>query len=183
MSVSQFTSVSGILLDGVLINAGSVDINGTAAGLILDADGDTHLGASTDDQIDVTINGAQDFKFTSNSFVVLSGSNIAGPSSTFATFIPVTAQQNITGAGAISVSTYFTAITTTAGNAYTLADAAIKGQLKKIYLAVDSGDATITPSNLSGGTTIVLGDVGDYVLLVWGGNSWIVLENSGTAVA
>ena len=38
------------------------DLNGTE--LILDADGDTSLHASTDDQIDVKIAGADDFKFS-----------------------------------------------------------------------------------------------------------------------
>ena len=36
--------------------------------LILDADGDTSITADTDDQIDVKIAGADDFKFTANTF-------------------------------------------------------------------------------------------------------------------
>jgi hypothetical protein len=50
------------------------DINGDE--LILDADGDTSITADTDDQIDIRINGADDFTFTGNSFNVLSGSEI-----------------------------------------------------------------------------------------------------------
>jgi len=53
------------------------DLNG--AELILDADGDTSLHASTDDQIDVKIAGADDFKFTANTFTANSGSGIVVP--------------------------------------------------------------------------------------------------------
>jgi hypothetical protein len=53
------------------------DLNGTE--LILDADGDTSLHASTDDQIDVKIAGADDFKFTANTFTAQSGSSIVVP--------------------------------------------------------------------------------------------------------
>ena len=44
--------------------------------LILDADADTSINADTDDQIDVKIAGADDFKFTANNFNILSGSTL-----------------------------------------------------------------------------------------------------------
>ena len=50
------------------------DLNGSE--LILDADGDTSLHASTDDQIDVKIAGADDFKFSANAMNILSGSTL-----------------------------------------------------------------------------------------------------------
>jgi hypothetical protein len=50
------------------------DLNGSE--LILDADGDTSIHASTDDQIDIKIAGADDFKFTANAMNVLSGSTL-----------------------------------------------------------------------------------------------------------
>ena len=50
------------------------DLNGTE--LILDADGDTSLHASTDDQIDIKIAGADDFAFKANKFEVQTGSNV-----------------------------------------------------------------------------------------------------------
>jgi hypothetical protein len=53
------------------------DLNGTE--LILDADGDTSLHASTDDQIDIKIAGADDFQFTANTFTAQSGSTITTP--------------------------------------------------------------------------------------------------------
>ena len=53
------------------------DTNGTE--LILDGDGDTSLHASTDDQIDIKIAGADDFTFTANTFTALSGSGVVIP--------------------------------------------------------------------------------------------------------
>ena len=53
---------------------GTADMNGTE--LILDADADTSITADTDDQIDVKIAGADDFKFTANNFNILSGSTL-----------------------------------------------------------------------------------------------------------
>ena len=52
----------------------NTDLNGNE--LLLDADGDTSFTADTDDQIDIKINGADDFRFTPNTFTVLSGSEI-----------------------------------------------------------------------------------------------------------
>ena len=58
-------------------NASSIttaDLNG--AEFVLDADGDTTITADTDDQIDIKIAGADDFRFTANNFNVLSGSTL-----------------------------------------------------------------------------------------------------------
>ena len=52
----------------------NTDINGQE--LFLDADGDTSITSDTDDQIDIKIAGADDFKFTANNFNVLSGSTL-----------------------------------------------------------------------------------------------------------
>ena len=43
---------------------------------ILDDDGDTTITADTDDQIDIKIAGADDFKFTANTFHALDGSTV-----------------------------------------------------------------------------------------------------------
>ena len=53
-----------------------VDLNGGSDKLVLDADGDTTISADTDDQIDIKIAGADDFKFTANNMNVLSGSTL-----------------------------------------------------------------------------------------------------------
>ena len=60
-----------------LTKAQLVDMN--ANELILDLDADTSLHASTDDQIDIKIGGADDFRFTANTFTALAGSTITGP--------------------------------------------------------------------------------------------------------
>jgi len=65
------------LADAMLVGhtqAGLHDLNGGE--MILDADGDTSITADTDDQIDVKIANADDFKFTANTFAALSGSKI-----------------------------------------------------------------------------------------------------------
>lgn len=176
MAVTQFTASSGVLLDGVQITNGVIDVDGTANAIVLDADGDTHISAPTNNQIDISVGGADDFTITSNSFNILTGSTIAGPSSTFVPLIPLAAQQALSGAGAINITTYYTAWTTTAANAGSLADGVVKGQLKKIQLIVDGGDGTLTPTNLSGGTTITFADAGDFAILAWNGTDWVAIE-------
>ncbi len=54
----------------------TVDLNGEADALVMDADGDTSISAPTDNQIDVEIAGADDFRFLANIFRALSGSSI-----------------------------------------------------------------------------------------------------------
>ena len=54
-----------------------VDLN--ANELIIDLDADTSITADTDDQIDIKIAGADDFRFTANTFTGLAGSTITSP--------------------------------------------------------------------------------------------------------
>jgi hypothetical protein len=107
--------------------------------------------------------------------------------SQIAAFYPQVAQNNIAAAtgGAIIVTNYLTTINTDAGgDAFTLANGTQIGQMKKILLVVDGGgDATITVANLSGGTTITMGDATDFIILQWNGTTWIPIENFGTAIA
>lgn len=77
-------TVDSIVVGGVsvvtslLLASGQVaDLNGEADALVLDADGNTSISAPTDNQIDIEINGADDFTFTANTFTALSGSTIA----------------------------------------------------------------------------------------------------------
>lgn len=57
-----------------LVTGESLDMDG--AEFVLDADGDTSLRANTDDQIDIKIANAIDFRMTANNFNVLSGSTL-----------------------------------------------------------------------------------------------------------
>ena len=78
-----------------LTKAQLVDMN--ANELILDLDADTSLHASTDDQIDIKIGGADDFTFTANTFTALAGSSIVTPT------LSVTSSATISG-GAINLA-------------------------------------------------------------------------------
>lgn len=64
------------LYDGASLVAGTFDANGTADAFVLDTDGDTTISAPTDDQIDIEIAGADDFRFTTNTFTALEHSAI-----------------------------------------------------------------------------------------------------------
>ena len=89
--------------------------------------------------------------------------------------IACAAQDAVSDTAAVSVATYYSTLTTTGAAVPTLADGAYTGQLKKIQMIVDAGDAVLTPSNLNGGTTITYADVGDTAELMWDGSGWQVL--------
>jgi hypothetical protein len=79
VSVTSLT-INGdpLLATSILLGTGEVaDLNGEADALVLDADADTTISAPTDDQIDIEVNGADDFRITANTFTALSGSTIA----------------------------------------------------------------------------------------------------------
>jgi len=61
------------VIDTGITSAGTFDLDGKE--LTLDADSDTSVTASTDDQIDFEIAGADDFTMTANAFNVLTGSH------------------------------------------------------------------------------------------------------------
>ena len=83
--------------------------------------------------------------------------------------------QNITGAGAISLTTGVTLITTTGADAYTLADG-VEGQIKIISMKVDGGDAIVTPDNLVGYTSVTLNNVKDNFTLLYQSTGWVIIE-------
>ena len=82
--------------------------------------------------------------------------------------------ENITGGGAISITTGVTFITTTGTEEYTLADG-IEGQIKIIVMKGDGGNATITPDNLVGYTAIRFNDVEDSVQFLYGSTGWNII--------
>ncbi len=92
-------------------------------------------------------------------------------------FVVAAVQQDLAGAGAVTLTQFYTAWTTGGAVAGTLADAARIGQLKKIRsLTADEGTLT-----LNGTSTIVFTDAGDCALLIWNGTDWVVLELSNDA--
>ena len=82
--------------------------------------------------------------------------------------------QNITGPGAISVTTGVTFITTTGTDAYTLADG-VEGQMKIIIMKAHGGNATITPTNLVGYTAVRFTGVNNNVQLLYGSTGWNII--------
>lgn len=89
--------------------------------------------------------------------------------------------QTISGPGAIDVTSLHTAITTTGADAYTLANGVV-GQVKIISMAVDGGDATITPTTFANGSTITFEDVNDCITLLYTANGWLSIANQGSPV-
>lgn len=90
------------------------------------------------------------------------------------------AQNNIAAGagGAIAITNYYTTINSDAGgDAFSLANGDIVGQLKKIQFIIDGGgDAVITPTSLAGGTTITMADAGDFCILQWSSTVWVAIE-------
>lgn len=91
--------------------------------------------------------------------------------------------QALSGAGAVNLTTVTTKVTSTGANALTLADG-FDGQVKKIVMIVDGGDATLTPTTKTGFTTIVFNDIGDGVDLVFTTTTgWIVTGSFGCTIS
>lgn len=86
--------------------------------------------------------------------------------------VVVATQQAINANGAITLTEYFTALTsvTTTGQTFTLANATNPGHAKKITLVADGADATLT---FNGTATLVFADVGDTAELIWSGTAWV----------
>ena len=89
--------------------------------------------------------------------------------------------QTISGPGAINITSLHTAITTTGADAYTLANGVV-GQIKIISMAVDGGDATLTPTTFANGTSITFEDVNDCITLLYTANGWLSIANQGSPV-
>jgi hypothetical protein len=64
----------------------------------------------------------------------------------------------------------------------TLADGA-QGQIKFITMAVDNGDATITPANPQGFATIKFTAVGQTAMLIFLASKWRLIQGYGVTVA
>jgi hypothetical protein len=95
--------------------------------------------------------------------------------------IPIAAPQALSGAGAVTITEYYTKVTNTGSDALTIADGAQIGQLKKVQMIVDPGtDSILTPANFADGSTITFADVGDYCVLMWDGTNWRAIELGNT---
>jgi len=176
---------------------GSLDIEGRE--LVLDADGDTTLTADTDDQIDIKIAGADDFRFTANTFTALSGSSIAAPTITASTaFVPDASDGAALGTSSLEFSDLFLAdaavINLGADQDVTLTHVADTGVLLNGANVIQFRDSGLTiGSNADGDLDIVsdgtavdsinLESAGGITLDAGTAGNGIVYEDDGTEMA
>ncbi len=89
--------------------------------------------------------------------------------------------ENVTGGGALSLTTAVSLISTTGVEAYTLADG-VEGQIKIISMKVDGGNATVTPANYINGTSILFNNVNDTIVLMYQTTGWVQLARQNATV-
>lgn len=96
--------------------------------------------------------------------------------------VPTGAEQLLIGEGAILLTSFNTAIETQGAetNNFVLGAGIKMGQVKKLTLIVDDGDAVIEIN--AGDILATFDDVGDYLLLQWNGSVWVVIENNGVVL-
>lgn len=87
--------------------------------------------------------------------------------------------QTLTDAGAVSVITKTTWVVTTGAVAITLADGT-EGQEKFIVVKTYVGDATLTPTNFTDGTTLTFTAVNQVAHLIFTDSGWKVIYTNGT---
>jgi len=135
------------------------DLNG--AELILDADGDTTITADTDDQIDIKIAGADDFRFTANSFEILSGSTITN-SGTASGFGTVAWQSVVTGATTMVAGRGYFVNTTSSAFTMTLPSSASIGDT--IAIVDYAGTADTNNITIGRNSHKIQGDAADLTV-------------------
>ena len=147
-----------------LTKAQLIDLN--ANELIIDLDADTSITADTDDQIDIKIAGADDFRFTANTFTALSGSSIVVPASGLtigSTAVTSTAAElNLLDGGASTGTTAVAdadGIITNDGGTMRLTTAAtfktyFQQGISTAYDDLTAGDAAVNITTTSGNITI-----------------------------
>ncbi len=182
-----------------------IDVNGSAQGVILDDDRDTSISAPTDDQIDVQIAGADDFRFTANTFTALSGSVVATDSISETTGANGVAVDGLTikdgsvrptvivdpgNAGAIPVtSSGGCALTSAGAETRTLAIPTFQGQRLALWCDTYGGDIVVTVAaacNVANNNTLTFGAVSEAIVLegvtVGGALVWQIAGNDGVGL-
>ena len=138
-----------------LTKAQLIDLN--ANELIIDLDADTSITADTDDQIDIKIAGADDFRFTANTFTALSGSTIAAQALT-ATTLTTTGAIAIPNDGNIGSAGDADAIAISSAGVVTFSQSPVfpDGSLAVVDLDIDG--ATDIGADLTTSDLIVVDD-------------------------
>jgi hypothetical protein len=203
VTVDSITVAGVSVVTALLLASGQVaDLNGEADALVLDADADTTISAPTDDQIDIEINGADDFTFTANTFTALSGSSIATNTiaeTTAASGVTIDGllikdgivgtTQAITGDGAITIQNAVVLLSKAGAGAITIA-APTAGTHDGILIEVITltAQAHVLTSGVEGfndkgssGTVTWTAAIGNSVTLrAWNGNWYTVVKNGVT---
>jgi len=183
------------VIDTGITSAGAFDLDGDE--LILDADADTSITASTDDQIDFRIAGADDFTMTANAFNVLTGSHVTFADSANAKFGTGNdmlmyhdgSNSYITNAvGALKIATetsgialtigHTTSETTIADNLTTTGDTSVGGTLGVTGVATFATHVALGDSDI-----LKLGAGTDLTLYHDGTNSYITNSQGALKVA
>jgi len=162
--IEEATPGIGTTIGGVLLKDGAV--NGTNSAYV-----------------------AHSLAAAANDFLVASGSGVFVKKTQLETQTILgirsnyTAQEEIsegTG-GAISLTAFCTYLNIdTSGDAFTLANSTVSGQLKKIILRNDPGSAevaTVTGEFTGTSKTLTFSNAGEFVLLYWNGTIWVVIES------
>jgi hypothetical protein len=175
---SGATSLTGVLKGNgtSAFTAGNVNLTTEVTGTLPVANGGTGATAAT---------GTGDVVLATSPTLVTP--NIGAATATSLSTGPVLGTlQSLSGPGAVDLTSFTTAFTSSGtGDALTLADGAA-GQLKTIvYVAQIAGADTgiLTPANLGNGTTITFNNVGDSVQLQFIGTNWWVISLNGAVVA
>lgn len=108
----------------------------------------------------------------------------AAPAGGFSPYYPDAANQSLSGAGAVNVTSPTTLFTSTgAAQALTLADGTVDGQVKSVSHVVDGGEGVLTPANFEDGTTVTFNAVGDSWTGIWTGSAWRTIGVAGAVIA
>ena len=181
MSATDINVTSNVLLGAdclITTNVSNADINIDANGTgsvyidelrFRDNNITTHV---TNANLELTTDGTGTIELQTNT-------NVTGDLTVSGAFIG--SRQTISGAGAINLTTLFTEITTTGTDAYSLANGTV-GQVKIITMAVNGGDATITPTTFANGTSMTMDAVHDSVTLIYGASGWVVLASQNVTI-
>jgi hypothetical protein len=166
----------GTPASGTLTNATGLPIVGGTTGTLSVARGGTGATAAT---------GTGDVVLATSPTLVTPNIGVATATS-LATGPVYGSVQNLSGPGAVDITSFTTAFTSTGvGDALTLADGTA-GQIKNVvYVAQTGGTDTgiLTPANLGGFTTITFNNPGESVQLQFLGTQWFVVSAFGAVVA
>lgn len=196
-NIGELTPAAGVTIDGVLLKDSTIALSdGVLANLAIKIGADSNNGiyGVSDVQLGFAVEGllvagcdtsglftSVISEQTATTGVTIDGLLVKDGSASFGTSYvrlhPIAAKQALVGAGAITLTEWYSTIDTNAGAAaFTLANGTVVGQVKKIQMIIDGGDGTLTPTSLSGGTTITFADAGDFAILMWNGTAWVAIE-------